>query len=59
MVSSCDCECEVVEDEEAVKRLFTPDFRNRLDATIAFSVVAGFVGRVVGKACRHRRGISS
>ncbi len=25
------------EDEEAIKRLFTPEFRNRLDATIAFS----------------------
>jgi ATP-dependent Clp protease ATP-binding subunit ClpA len=24
------------EDEEAIKRLFTPEFRNRLDATIAF-----------------------
>src|SRR5579863_9337926 len=25
------------EDEEAIKKLFTPEFRNRLDATIAFS----------------------
>ncbi len=25
------------EDEEAIKRLFTPEFRNRLDATIAFA----------------------
>ena len=25
------------EDEEAIKRLFTPEFRNRLDSTIAFS----------------------
>jgi ATP-dependent Clp protease ATP-binding subunit ClpA len=25
------------EDEEAIKRLFTPEFRNRLDASIAFS----------------------
>ena len=25
------------ENEEAIKRLFTPEFRNRLDATIAFS----------------------
>ncbi|MFQ5534201.1 MAG: ATP-dependent Clp protease ATP-binding subunit ClpA [Sphingomonadales bacterium] len=25
------------EDQEAIKRLFTPEFRNRLDATIAFS----------------------
>ena len=25
------------EDEEAIKRLFTPEFRNRLDATIPFS----------------------
>ena len=25
------------EDEEAIKKLFTPEFRNRLDATIAFA----------------------
>ena len=25
------------EDEEAIKKMFTPEFRNRLDATIAFS----------------------
>src|SRR5207302_2660146 len=25
------------EDEEAIKRLFTPEFRNRLDATIGFA----------------------
>ena len=25
------------EDEEAIKRMFTPEFRNRLDATIAFA----------------------
>ena len=25
------------EDEEAIKRMFTPEFRNRLDSTIAFS----------------------
>jgi ATP-dependent Clp protease ATP-binding subunit ClpA len=28
------------EDEEAIKRLFTPEFRNRLDSTIAFSHLA-------------------
>ena len=28
------------EDEEAIKKLFTPEFRNRLDATIAFAPLA-------------------
>ena len=28
------------EDEEAIKRLFTPEFRNRLDATIPFGQLA-------------------
>ncbi len=33
------------EDEEAIKRLFTPEFRNRLDAVITF---AGLTPEVVG-----------
>jgi len=33
------------EDEEAIKRMFTPEFRNRLDATIGF---AGLSPEVVG-----------
>jgi ATP-dependent Clp protease ATP-binding subunit ClpA len=38
------------EDEEAVKRLFTPEFRNRLDAIIAFAGLSEeVVGRVVEK----------
>ncbi|MHA1114347.1 MAG: ATP-dependent Clp protease ATP-binding subunit ClpA, partial [Alphaproteobacteria bacterium] len=38
------------EDEEAIKRLFTPEFRNRLDATISFaSLGLDIVGRVVDK----------
>ena len=38
------------EDEEAVKRLFTPEFRNRLDAIIPFAnLTAETVGRVVEK----------
>ena len=38
------------EDEEAIKRLFTPEFRNRLDATIAFSgLTPEIVARVVEK----------
>jgi ATP-dependent Clp protease ATP-binding subunit ClpA len=38
------------EDEEAIKRLFTPEFRNRLDAIIAFShLTPEIVGRVVEK----------
>ncbi len=43
------------EDEEAIKRMFTPEFRNRLDATVAFArlsqdtihkVVDKFVGQL-------------
>src|SRR5476651_1559660 len=38
------------EDEEAIKRLFTPEFRNRLDATITFeSLGRGTIDRVVEK----------
>jgi ATP-dependent Clp protease ATP-binding subunit ClpA len=38
------------EDEDAIKRLFTPEFRNRLDATIAFSGLSPeIVARVVEK----------
>ena len=38
------------EDEEAIKRMFTPEFRNRLDAVIAFAGLSPeVVGRVVEK----------
>jgi ATP-dependent Clp protease ATP-binding subunit ClpA len=38
------------EDEDAIKRLFTPEFRNRLDATITFAgLTPEVVGRVVEK----------
>ncbi len=38
------------EDEEAIKRLFTPEFRNRLDATIAFAPLSrDTIDRVVEK----------
>jgi len=38
------------EDEEAIKRLFTPEFRNRLDATIAFAPLGrDTIDRVVEK----------
>jgi ATP-dependent Clp protease ATP-binding subunit ClpA len=38
------------EDNDAIKRMFTPEFRNRLDATIAFSALTpDIVGRVVEK----------
>ncbi len=38
------------DDEEAINRLFTPEFRNRLDATIAFgSLPPAVVHRVVEK----------
>ena len=40
----------VGEDEDAIKRMFTPEFRNRLDATIAFSSLGQeVVLRVVDK----------
>ena len=40
----------VGEDEDAIKRLFTPEFRNRLDAVIAFAgLTPEIVGRVVEK----------
>ncbi len=38
------------EDGDAIKRLFTPEFRNRLDATIGFAALTPeIVGRVVEK----------
>jgi len=38
------------EDEDAIKRLFTPEFRNRLDAVVAFAALTqDVVGRVVEK----------
>ena len=38
------------EDEEAIKRMFTPEFRNRLDATIAFAgLTPEIVAQVVEK----------
>jgi ATP-dependent Clp protease ATP-binding subunit ClpA len=43
-------EARVGEDEEAIKRLFTPEFRNRLDAVIPFaSLTPEIVARVVEK----------
>jgi ATP-dependent Clp protease ATP-binding subunit ClpA len=43
-------EVRVGEDEEAIKRLFTPEFRNRLDATITFAALTPeIVARVVEK----------
>ncbi|HVB16720.1 MAG TPA: AAA family ATPase, partial [Stellaceae bacterium] len=37
-------------DEEAINRMFTPEFRNRLDATISFGALAPeTIGRVVDK----------
>src|SRR5579862_5731183 len=38
------------EDEDAIKRMFTPEFRNRLDATIGFAALTPeIVARVVEK----------
>jgi ATP-dependent Clp protease ATP-binding subunit ClpA len=43
-------EVRVGEDEEAITRLFTPEFRNRLDAIISFAALsADTIGRVVDK----------
>ncbi|OYY02473.1 MAG: ATP-dependent Clp protease ATP-binding subunit ClpA, partial [Acidocella sp. 35-58-6] len=43
-------EVRVGEDEEAIKRMFTPEFRNRLDAVIPFAALTPeIVGRVVEK----------
>ena len=43
-------ETRVGEDEEAIKRLFTPEFRNRLDAIVGFAgLTPEIVGRVVEK----------
>jgi len=40
----------VGDDEEAINRLFTPEFRNRLDAIISFSALAPeTISRVVDK----------
>ena len=38
------------DDQEAINRMFTPEFRNRLDAVISFSPLsAETIGRVVDK----------
>jgi ATP-dependent Clp protease ATP-binding subunit ClpA len=43
-------EARVGEDEDAIKRLFTPEFRNRLDAIVPFqNLTPEIVGRVVEK----------
>ncbi|MFT8246882.1 ATP-dependent Clp protease ATP-binding subunit ClpA [Roseomonas sp. BN140053] len=43
-------EVRIGEDEEAVKRLFTPEFRNRLDAIVPFAgLTPEIVGHVVEK----------
>ncbi|HEY5207873.1 MAG TPA: ATP-dependent Clp protease ATP-binding subunit ClpA [Stellaceae bacterium] len=43
-------EVRVGEDEEAINRMFTPEFRNRLDATISFQALTpDTIGKVVDK----------
>ncbi len=43
-------EIRVGDDEEAINRLFTPEFRNRLDAVISFAALTPeTIGRVVDK----------
>ncbi|MBN9496428.1 MAG: ATP-dependent Clp protease ATP-binding subunit ClpA [Alphaproteobacteria bacterium] len=51
-------EMRVGEDEEAIKRMFTPEFRNRLDATVAFArlspeVINKVVDKFVGELERQ------
>ncbi|MCA3247610.1 MAG: ATP-dependent Clp protease ATP-binding subunit ClpA [Azospirillum sp.] len=51
-------EMRVGEDEEAIKRMFTPEFRNRLDATIPFArlspeVIHKVVDKFVGELERQ------
>jgi ATP-dependent Clp protease ATP-binding subunit ClpA len=42
------------EDTEAIKRLFTPEFRNRLDATIGFKgLTPEILAHVVDKFCQE------
>jgi ATP-dependent Clp protease ATP-binding subunit ClpA len=42
------------DDQEAINRLFTPEFRNRLDATITFAALSPeTIGRVVDKFVRE------
>ncbi len=42
------------EDEEAIKKLFTPEFRNRLDATISFAPLNALDDRPRGREVRAR-----
>ena len=42
------------EDEEAIKKLFTPEFRNRLDATIGFRAADALDHRSRGREIRAR-----
>ena len=44
------------EDEDAIKRLFTPEFRNRLDATIALRRPDAGNRRPGGREVRHAAG---
>ena len=45
------------EDDEAIKRMFTPEFRNRLDAVITFAgLTPDIVGHVVDKFVRELEG---
>jgi ATP-dependent Clp protease ATP-binding subunit ClpA len=44
------------EDEAAIKRLFTPEFRNRLDATIAFKSLSPEIIRPGRAQVRHAAG---
>jgi len=47
----------VGEDEDAIKRMFTPEFRNRLDAVIGFAgLTPPVVGHVVDKFIRELEG---
>ncbi len=45
----------VGEDEDAIRRMFTPEFRNRLDAVVPFSgLTPEILAQVVEKFVMHR-----
>ncbi len=48
--SASAAKCARGDDEEAINRMFTPEFRNRLDAIISFAALTPeTIGRVVDK----------
>ena len=52
-------EARIGEDTEAIERMFTPEFRNRLDAIIPFSPLVPEVVARVGRQVRHEPGTAA